>query len=327
MVRLDSVKILLPNEVINTLSDYGQINKGMFNDKINKDNVVFSKIQFRGLNKIVVDYVSNETTLEVSAKILKQNYIEGINKNTIVEVIENINETNLINFDTNKFIDSATFLRLDVTDNVKIPGDNTQLYKTLANIPLAQKYHTTFYKRKNNLGVVWKGEQTSKKDRFICYDKTKELMRELSLNTTDYKNKVINDFKDVNRFEQNLVSFKAIREYYKTNNLKDVLVSDTKANYLKFCKMTNKNNVIDLKLFQHFEGMLFKEIRNFLGDKGIIELCHYDWHRIETFVRTHNNDNYRRFIPKLKETYNILNTETNNFHSELITEIKQQLYA
>ena len=260
MVRLDSVKILLPNEVINTLSDYGQINKGMFNDKINKDNVVFSKIQFRGLNKIVVDYVSNETTLEVSAKILKQNYIEGINKNTIVEVIENINETNLINFDTNKFIDSATFLRLDVTDNVKIPGDNTQLYKTLANIPLAQKYHTSFYKRKNNLGVVWKGEQTSKKDRFICYDKTKELYRDKSLYSTDYRNKIMNDFVDVNRFEQNLVSFKAIREYYKTNNLKDVLVSDTKANYLKFCKMTNKNNVIDLKLFQHFEGMLFKEI-------------------------------------------------------------------
>lgn len=96
MVRLDSVKILLPNEVINTMSEFGQINKGMFNDKINKDNVVFSKIQFRGLNKIVVDYVSNETTLEVSAKILGKNYIEGINKNTIVEVIENINETNLI---------------------------------------------------------------------------------------------------------------------------------------------------------------------------------------------------------------------------------------
>lgn len=70
-----------------------------------------------------------------------------------------------------------------------------------------------------------------------------------------------------------------------------------------------------------------KKLGTFLGDKGIIELCHYDWHRIETFVRTHNNDNYRRFIPKLKETYNILNTETNNFHSELITEIKQQLYA
>ena len=86
------------------MSKDGQIDRGMFKGIKNKDKVNFDKIGIRGLNRISIDKLSNTTTIEVSAKILKQNYIEGINKNTINEVIDNINSHNIVKFNTNNFI-------------------------------------------------------------------------------------------------------------------------------------------------------------------------------------------------------------------------------
>ena len=310
------------------MSKDGQIDRGMFKGIKNKDKVNFDKIGIRGLNRISIDKLSNTTTIEVSAKILKQNYIEGINKNTINEVIDNINSHNIVKFNTNNLIDNATLLRMDITDNVKIKLlDRTILYKTLSTIPLPKIIQTTLWNTKQNLGVCWKGTQTSLKDRFIAYDKTMQLkFKDKTLHITDYANKVMNDFKDVVRFEQNLVSLEAIRGYYKTNNLKDVLISDVKANYLKFDKMTRDNK--ELVLFDdEFYGMNFKQIRNRLGDERIIDMHNLDWNRILNFIKIHNKNNWHRYQKELKDVFNKMQQKKGNEQSLINTIKKELLYA
>jgi hypothetical protein len=310
------------------MSKDGQIDRGVHKGIINKDKVNFDKIGIRGLNRISIDKLSNTTTIEVSAKILKQNYIEGINKNTLNEVIDNINSHNIVKFNSNNLIDKATILRMDVTDNVKIKLlDRSVLYKTLSTIPLPKIIQTTLNNTKQNLGVTWKGTQTSLKDRMIAYDKAIQLkFKDKSLHKTDYCNKVMNDFKDVVRFEQNIVTLEAIRGYYKTNNLKDVLISDVKANYLKFDKMTRNNK--ELVLFDdEFYGMNFKQIRNRLGDERIIDMHNFDWNRILNFIKIHNKNNWHRYQKELKDVFKILQQKKGNEQSLINTIKKELLYA
>ena len=310
------------------MSKDGQIDRGMFKGIKNKDKVNFDKIGIRGLNRISIDKLSNTTTIEVSAKILKQNYFEGINKNTLNEVIDNINSHNIVKFNSNNLIDNATILRMDVTDNVKMQLlDRTILYKTLSTIPLPKVIQTTLNNTKQNLGVTWKGTQKSLKDRMICYDKAIHLkFKDKSLHKTDYCNKVMNDFKDVARFEQNLTALDKIRGYYKTNNLKDVLTSDVKANYLKFDKMTRNNK--ELVLFDdEFYGMNFKQIRNRLGDERIIDMHNLDWNRILNFIKIHNKNNWHRYQKELKDVFKILQQKKGNEQSLINTIKKELLYA
>lgn len=329
MVRLDSVKILLPNECLNWVSDKGIQTQDKRGGAIIKDKVSFKDIGIRGLKNIHIDNLTNTSTIELSSKILEGNYIEGINKNTIIQALEKINNTNLVKLDLNKVLDNGSFLKIDITDNIKLDNQKQgeMLYRTLANMPLAQKYHTSFWKTNSNLGVVWQGNQKTKKDRIIFYDKSIELRKDKTLKNSGYQNKVLTDFFGVNRFEQNITSLKDIRHYYQNNSICEVLNSTTKANYLKFTKMVNRNTDIDLRLFGYFEGMKFFEIRSFMGDKGICEMFEFDWHRIETFVKTHNESNYRRFLPSLKKVYNMLNVENKQSDFNLIAEIKQKLYA
>jgi len=224
MTRLDSVKIIVPNNCLELTSDaYHTTLKNRF-DLITEDSFTFNKLGVRGLKSIKIDNLAKNTILDFSSKILRADYVEGINKNTISQAIDNINDLGLIKLDTNKFIDSAKFLSLDVTDNIKLGYETNELfYTTLANVPLAQKYDISYYKSKSNLGVVWSGKQKTLKDRFIFYDKTKEIKKDKTLFSTDYSNKITNDFIGVNRIEQNLTSLAQIRAYYKTTNLIDVL--------------------------------------------------------------------------------------------------------
>ncbi len=256
MVNLDSIKLLLPNDCLQSMS------KNLGTEVTKKDksrtqkNIIFDKLGIRGMSRINIDLVSQNTTIELSAKILRADYIKGINKDTIMQVMDEVNSHNIVKFNSQKAIDEGQILRLDVTDNLNLKLlDKTILYKTLSTLPLHKKIKTTFYNTKTNLGIVFKGDQVSKKDRMIFYDKTMDLTyKDKSLHKTDYTNKVLTDFKDIIRVEQNLTSFKQIRDYYKTINIKDILISDTKANYLKFDKMTKDKP--NLTLFtDEYEGM------------------------------------------------------------------------
>lgn len=326
MVRLDSIKILVPNEVINS---YGSsfINSQSVNGDglILTDKTSLSNTGLLGFKSVITDNKNHSTTFEISAKILGVDYIEGINQNTIQKAIETINKTNHVNVNVNRFLDTAEVLRCDVTDNIRPDITNEVFYKTLAALPIAKKYHTDLFNTKRNLGVVYKGSQKTVRDRMIFYDKTLDIVRDKEFRNSPYANKLFNDFKGVVRVESNHSQFKALNKNFGNRNLLTVLKSPVKLNYNVFSRITDKTTDVNLALFNQFEGMKFSAIRNYLGDKGIIELCNNDWQQIELFIKVYNTNNYRHFKKHIRAVYNTITAQESKTDLNIINHIKQLL--
>jgi hypothetical protein len=198
MVRLDSTKLEIPNEVIQGMNSayFDTINRNKGGVLI-QDTQEYKSKSLKGLKSILINHKTQNTTIEFSAKILGPEYIQGINKNTIESVVNEINSSGIIELSCNDFIDQALICRTDVTDNIK-PENNTDLiYKTLASLPIAQKYHTSLYNRNTNRGVVYKGQQKTVRDRIQFYDKTKDLFKDKDFKNSGYYNKLCKDFEGV----------------------------------------------------------------------------------------------------------------------------------
>lgn len=326
MIRLDSTKITLPTQSILSLSDRFQRSTKVEQGVIISDKSDFKTKDIIGLKSISIDNLNHTAVVEFSAKILGSDYIEGVNKNTIQMVVENINTSKIVKFDTNCFLDTAEILRCDVTDNIKTDLSNDMLFKTLSALPIAKKYHVDYYNTKSNSGVVYKGNQKTIRERIIFYDKTKDILRSKDLRALPYAQKLFNDFNGVARVESNHSDFKTLRKLFGTRNLCEALESPTKVNYDVFSRITDKTNDFNLSLFNQFEGMKFHQIRSYLGDKGIIDMCSNDWAQIENFIRRFNPSNYRHYKKQIRLVYNSLNQETKVIDLTLINHIKQLLH-
>jgi hypothetical protein len=74
-------------------------------------------------------------------------------------------------------------------------------------------------------------------------------------------------------------------------------------------EIKNNNNLQSLTLFDKYEGMTWRAIKERQGIEGIIKLAEYNWEYIELLIRKYNGDNYRRERIKFKKVFNELITE------------------
>ena len=74
-------------------------------------------------------------------------------------------------------------------------------------------------------------------------------------------------------------------------------------------EIKNNNNLQSLTLFDKYEGMTWRSIKERQGIEGIIKLAEYNWEYIELLIRKYNGDNYRRERIKFKKVFNELITE------------------
>jgi hypothetical protein len=324
MANLDSIKILAP------ISSIDNFNSLLYTDKIesDSDNISSQKSVLRhsntiGLKSVIIDKIKDNVCIEMSAKILLNDYSRGLNINTISDAISNINKGNEITFNST-FLDTAEILRADVTDNIKPSQYSNKFYSSLSTIPIAKKYHIDLYNRKNNLGIVFKGNQKTVRDRMIIYDKCTEIANDKNFGKYVNTNKILNDFKGIARVESNHSQFKQIKKFYDSRNLIDILQSDVKLNYDIFSRITARAESIELSLFNEFEGMKWKDILKYIGYKGIIEMFDYDIQSIELFVAKFSPNNYRRDRKELHQHYMQLQQKNGNDYS-IIEDIKNQL--
>jgi hypothetical protein len=313
MIRLDSIKIKASAESLQSIDFSRMINKSSSTN----EGLIISDIWQNhkkvdiGIKSIQYNKLEDSLIVEASAKILKNEYIEGINKNTIERVIQEINNTGIIQLNSERFIHSSDFLSCDVTDNILM--NDAEIFKKLGKIPLQNKYEITPYNTKSNEGIVFKGKQKSFKERMIFYNKLVELM--CSPTNKDFRGIIspstIAQFKGIVRVENNLTSFKKIREYLNIPNQKliNVLNSPEKVNYSIFNKITKGTSPETMRLFTQYEGMMFSEILKIEGYKGIFSSCGYEWATIEQFLKTHNKGNYHRDKHQAIELYNQLSKD------------------
>lgn len=181
-----------------------------------------------GLNSLrVTDNCHNLSVLvELSAKILKENYPKLINKNTVDEVEHNLNNE-AISLKNGGLLDSLV-LRADVVNDLRL-SQNPKAYLNELSFTPNNKYDYKLYK---NNGITFNKDVQTKKlqQRIIFYDKGIEVLKDKKI--LKYVDPEI--YQNVLRVESNLRSFTQMRRLLEINGdttLDKVLNSNAAVNH------------------------------------------------------------------------------------------------
>lgn len=330
MMTIDSLKIQAPYDVLkdwNTNIVWTKTNKERAGILVN-DYDIYTPPDL-GLKSIKLDHLKDQVTIEISAKILKDNYFDLINPNTIEQVVDEINKANVITVDKNKLIESAHCLTMDPCNNLKVSKPVNEYFPQLLGIRTNTKYKIDASTSKTNQGIVITGNQKSFKERVIAYHKLLEIKKDRALCKAVKWNLLEEQFEGILRIENNLVSKDKMREYsgIKTKGdvmLLDVLNSKEKPNHKLFKKVTSK--FFDLSLFKKYEGQQLKHLEKRMGRERIIEKCNYDMEAVSALIKSlvkgnvsHYLRDYRRVLFDLQRESNmIIEPKENEYVLELM---------
>ena len=101
MICYDKLILSIPLHCVTNI-DYSK-----FQEKKEKNNIITYKCEFYKPYHFTIRKNPYELVIEFSAKILLDNYIYLINRNTIYECFENINKLNVIQLDIDKTINDS----------------------------------------------------------------------------------------------------------------------------------------------------------------------------------------------------------------------------
>jgi hypothetical protein len=287
-----------------------------------------------GFKRVTFDTKKNEAILELSAKVLKDQYFELININTIERVFSEVNQVSPVTFDIGKAIDTTRVLTMDCTDNLKLSREPAEYLNALNQIRINEKYNVTDYRMPGNKGVVIAGKQKTFKERQIFYVKQLDILRDKELKKEPYYEALVLQHKGVLRSESNFSSLERIRNFAKsTTMLKDILTSDANPNLAIFDKLTKRNS--DFQLYLELEngryaGMTLNEIEKRLGREGIIRQSNFDINLVIQFInkaRGKGSHNWKVIKEYRNLLCEILPTEDKiiTLRNELIEEIRLKL--
>lgn len=332
MVSIDSNLI---GSRIESLKSY---NKRLFNTNSYYNN---EKKQ-----EIIVDVCSNpgklgikylfigesEIKIEGSAKALGQNYLEGININTIEQYLHEINKSGLIEIDKNTFIENAVVYRADITDNLKVKN----IEKTLMDLKIlsANNYYDT---KPYHSGMVITSRHKKDKERLIAYDKFSDVSKDTIANRELAKVFDINKARNVFRIESNNKTFRRLRTNLnlsnnKTPTLLDVLQSESKPNYNIFTKMFEIKPESKIKTYGAIQMLLelgYKQhqIEKELGMRAIVESYNYNFETIKTMLNMTTKGRNPRKEQQYRKLIEIMRLEKLDYDTSSIQEIEQLLQA
>lgn len=328
MIRLDTMKL---GTSIDSLKDFdlSAYNKTA---QLDDDDNIKSKI-FRlksereiegGLNKKLgitsIDIKPNKVVMEISSKVLRKNYAELINKNNIVEAIENINATGLINLDTNEVLDSAELYKFDVTSNLPVKKKSEVYLRDISILGTKRKYKIDAYKS----GFVLTNKAKTIDERLIAYDKKQDLLKKDKWNREILKHIDINDYDNVFRIEGNYRTYDTMRKYFHfkrhkldilrnkdkaTISLSDVLLSDANPNLELFNSMlSNKSDATANLLIELLDSDLkLYKIEKEIGRAEIIKHCDYNMINIKRLLQSKlEAKNISKYLREYEATLNKL---------------------
>ena len=285
--------------------------------------------------KLGLKYISigeSEIKIEGSAKALKENYLEGININTIEQYLHEINKSGLIEIDNNTFIENAVVYRADITDNLRVKN----IEKTLMDLKIfsANNYYNT---SPYHSGLVITSKHKRDKERLIVYDKFSEVSKDTISNRELAKYFDINKAKNIFRIESNNKTFKRLRSNLnllnnKTPTLLDVLQSESKPNYNIFTKMFEIKPEPKLKTYGVIQmlidiGYKQHQIEKEIGMRAIVESCNYNLDAIKTMLSFTTKGRNPRKEQQYKKLIEIMNLEKLDYDTSSIQEIEQLLKA
>jgi hypothetical protein len=337
MIRLDSVKLLVGSDSIQHIDT----NRMVLNQTTEPgtgdifiENYSTNMAPGIGFKRVSYNSKKSEAILELSAKVLKDQYFELINKNTIERVFSEVNKISPVTFDIQKAIDTTRVLSMDCTNNLIMLNEPADYLSALNQIRSNEKYNVTDYKAPGNKGIVIAGKQKTFKERQIFYVKKLDILRDKEFKKEPYFEALIFQHKSVLRAESNFSSLARIRNFARsTNLLKDILTSTANPNLSMFEKITKRNNEFQLYLELEngrYAGMNLNEIEKRIGRENIIKQSNFDINLVIQFVNkargkgSHNwkiIKEYRNILSEIMPTEGKLATLRN----EMIEEIRLKL--
>lgn len=292
--RVDSLKMAIPSELL-TITKESAFKMSLDEDVITHRTWKNTK-QYPGLNQIAIGYGSGgNTQLQVSAKLLGNDYAEGINKNNIENAFEIIKKWGHIDFDNAEVLNHATVRGVDVFKNINVNeeygvGRYVDALKTRA-LPPGRVEKTTKWGKQS---VVWRRQVKSYKERMIAYDKVAELMKAKNkdLLMLHDKAKIMGDYENVLRFEMNTDArgaFRKIRERFNIsdNNLSSVLESETNVLWNIYQRMVNHEPNTQLKIWDNTDETQFeswKDAKDEIGLRTIVEMYDGNFREVKEFM-------------------------------------------
>jgi hypothetical protein len=241
-----------------------------------------------GLNSVKI--ASNDTAeIQLSAKALSKDYLKLINKNTILQALERVNQLECFKIDPLQVLDSAILHRLDIC--LDIPLDDYQVNEALQALETIHNRAYTLSPYPSQ-GIVIQKNAISNNCREIFYNKGEEVIRDKELLLLCNPD----DFQGLLRSELNLRKFTYLRKYlnikHKGNiRLSEALLSNEKPNARYFQEFENpipslfaevnqfktydefaraKGEETILKELNYNEAQYFQLIRHFFKDKKSI---------------------------------------------------------
>lgn len=205
----DTIKVGFDGEILKDFNKkFFNIESKNYTDSNNR-TIIFTSHKKLGLGINKIKLSESKSELQISAKILKEKYLDGISYHTIERVIDEINKSGIIKLDLIEFVNNAIVHRLDVTNNYDCDNVKRSLVD-LAYLGANKNFKTDTYKT----GLVFQSKNKTDNTRLIIYQKYEDLKRKTVENNM-MKNYIdIETTKNKLRFELNLRKYEAIRRAF-----------------------------------------------------------------------------------------------------------------
>lgn len=319
MQQFDTLKIAIPQKLIKSFNKDSFVRTEQFSGNSIEPTV---KMQLQasncpvGVSNILWHNGHDDLHLTCSAKVLKNDYLNGITKENWYRVFEPLN--GIIDFDLTRVYDDAKVLKCDSTNNILLNdiGSTSQkeicaaLFAAGSNMYFTKHNHT---RGNNKLGIEFRGNQIVNKNRLIIYAKHLDLLK--SANKAFLKTLNGNECKMMElakkqlRFEVNHTDFKSMRQRFNVpeNSFKLLLESTEPVNHNFLKKVTSTKDFKQTTLFD--EAIKYKDFFLFLqytGIKTIVRELNYDDAVIRNFFKEFLSDTQFKYHWHGKQTKNKL---------------------
>ena len=296
MNKYDKMKIVTKIGYIHIL------NYKVFQSVIRFDKVLYYKYRQQKPYSlmIMVNYEHNELVLEFSGKILKEKYVQLINKLTIEDCLQNINKIGFCTLDINSILKYSQVVKCDIS--LDIIGDinliNSNIRQNLSNY---SKWITKNYP--NGMALENVVSTARYKKRLVIYNKEKELNQADNvnfINSLENGEFIKNYFKGKVRFELNINTKEQIRQMLNIPSNDLLAVLNSKANPIL--------SVIDEAVKYDLQPKRTQTLRDYEREL-LLEKCNFNLVKVEAVIRSliNKNTSITRAMQPYKDLINLIN--------------------
>lgn len=324
MTNLDTIKMSVPYQFV---KDW---NKDYFveNQRIEHDTGLVSSLFKAKSDRLPVGISSiqgmenGEFQVKFSAKTLKDNYLQGINRNTIFQSLESFNP--VLQMDVHGLLESnPKVYSCDSTDNVSLDRIGANQKDVCTALLMSRSnpfFEPIFYNSRKKLGVEFHGRQ-KEKNRLIAYSKNLDLLKSDNkrfMKECSNPSFMLRQSENIIRIEANHTTFRSIRNRFKvrSNSLMDILNSSKPVNHDFLLKVMNGKHNVQYPLFDEF-----KQFNGSGTDFVMIKGIEYIVHSLEANERICKEFFKDIFKEQFKYHYYVKNNSIKNIIASMKTRI------